>query len=305
MYKKINSIFVIFCLISLFGISPVFAENLNVNGIDHLMHKNHSPKIAVLDTGVEASHYWFEGVSVSNVYIIDEKESSYKHGTMVTGVLVNNLRSEYKEILPCLQIYSIVIGNEDKVTLPNLVKGIKKAIELKVDIINISACIYKDQPELREAIQEAVKSGILIVASVGNDYYSGYSYPASYDHVIAVTAVDSESRILPSANKNNRISVCAPGKNVTTAYPKKSTTTFSGTSAAAPFVSSLVCVLKYEAPFLNSENLELIVNSSVKDMGYPGKDSTYGYGLIEFNRAKIYAQKINLAMYPFSYLLRF
>ena len=154
-------------------------------------------------------------------------------------------------------------------------------------MINISACIYKPSVHLKKVVDQALAKNIVIVASIGNDFCSGYSYPACYDGVIAVTAVDQDNNIFYMANKNDRISVCAPGVDIPTADPdnKENFIKFTGTSAAAPFVTVLAGLLKYEDKYITDEDLKRTIEDTAIDLGEVGKDNTYGYGLINYKKA--------------------
>lgn len=277
------------------GIMVSSIDNINIrtsidfNGIENLiLPKDGNIKIAVIDTGVNTSNYLFHGANIVNIDISDKStKPNYNHGTMVTGIIVEILRLTAPEVLSKAELISVRMGNEDMLVENDLIRAIEKAISLDVDVINISACIYTPSPHLKEAVDKAIAKNILIVASVGNDYYSGYSYPASYDGVIAVSALDRDGSIFDMANKNDRISVCAPGVDIPTADPdnKVNLVKFTGTSAAAPFVTALASIIKYEHKNITDEELKGIIEDTAIDLGKPGKDNTYGYGLIDYKKA--------------------
>lgn len=73
--------------------------------------------------------------------------------------------------------------------MKRIVAAIDRAIEKDVDIINMSFGIPSDHPELYEAIVRATESGALLVASAGQN--GEVVYPAAYEEVIAVGAVDA------------------------------------------------------------------------------------------------------------------
>ncbi|MCL2338095.1 MAG: S8 family serine peptidase [Firmicutes bacterium] len=245
-------------------------------------------KIAIIDTGVNSSNNLFRGINITSFDVSEKSiKPNYAHGTMVAGILVEMIRLTAPDILPNVEFISIRMGNENSLDESDLIRAIKKAITLDVDVINISACIYNPSVQLKEAVDKALAEKIIIVASVGNDCYMGYSYPACYDDVIAVTAVNQDGSIFDMANKNDRISVCAPGVNISTADPDNMVNyvKFTGTSAAAPFVTALVSIIRYEDKKITSKEMKTILEDTATDLGKPGKDNTYGYGLIDYKRA--------------------
>jgi len=92
-------------------------------------------------------------------------------------------------------------------------------------------------------IDMATRKGVVFVAAAGNggpDAAAGY--PAAYDEVIAVTAVDRKGGSYDHANRGTYIDVAAPGVQIRTALPDEATGFLSGTSFAAPFVTAVAAV---------------------------------------------------------------
>ena len=89
----------------------------------------------------------------------------------------------------------------------------------------------------------ATRKGVVFVAAAGNggpDAPAGY--PAAYDEVIAVTAVDRKGGNYDHANRGTYIDVAAPGVQIWTALPDGEEGLLSGTSFAAPFVTAVAAV---------------------------------------------------------------
>lgn len=245
-------------------------------------------RIAIIDTGVNIQNPIFQKINITNIDISNKStKPNYYHGTIVTGIIVDNIRSTSPDILPKVELFSIIMGKGDVLEESGLIRAIEKAISLNVDVINISACIYTPSDHLKKAVDKALSKNILIVASVGNDCYSGYSYPASYDGVIAVTSIDENGLIFNMANKNDQISVCAPGVDIETDDPDNTGNLkkITGTSAAAPFVTALVSIIKYHNKNITNKQLKDLIEDTAIDLGDAGKDNTYGYGLINYKDA--------------------
>lgn len=107
-----------------------------------------------------------------------------------------------------------------------------------VRVINMSL-VGPANPLLERAIAAARKSGVMIVAAVGNDGPAAPpSYPASYPGVVAVTGVDARNRALPEAGKALHLDFAAPGADMAAALPGSGYAAVRGTSFAAPLVAS-------------------------------------------------------------------
>ncbi|WP_060437500.1 autotransporter serine protease, partial [Serratia marcescens] len=69
-------------------------------------------------------------------------------------------------------------------------------------------------------------------------------------------------------------------ENLTTGYAK-----YSGTSMAAPHVAGSVAVLMERFPYLNGAQVAEVLKTTATDMGAPGIDALYGWGMINLGKA--------------------
>lgn len=145
--------------------------------------------------------------------------------------------------------------------------------------------------------------GILVVAAAGNEGSSRPAYPAAYDSVFSVSAVDIQGRLTGYSNRGSRIDLAAPGGDGRSdfngdGYPDGVLSTgasaggfaytfLSGTSMAAPHVAAVFALMKSVNPELGTADLERLLRSGAltDDLGAPGRDDSYGYGLINASRA--------------------
>ncbi len=153
-------------------------------------------KVAILDSGVD----YTEDIDVymrknfipgeDEICVIYEDISG--HGTSVAGIIAAKDNDEgITGINPYVQLYSARILDENKqAPASRVVAAIDWAIEQDVDIINISFGTTVDSEEIHAAIRRAYDAGILIVAAAGNN--GVVEYPAAYDEVVAVGAVDAK-----------------------------------------------------------------------------------------------------------------
>jgi subtilisin family serine protease len=103
--------------------------------------------------------------------------------------------------------------------------------------------------------------------------------------VIAVTAVDESDKLMPQANQGAHVALAAPGVNVLEAAPRGTYNFTTGTSVAAAHVSGVAALLMERNPSIDPASLEEVLFSTARDLGAPGRDILFGYGLVDPFRA--------------------
>ncbi len=175
----------------------------------------------------------------------------------------------------------------------------------RADIINMSL----GSPEFLQAGQdlatEVYNAGVVIVAAAGNTGKEESSYPASYKHVISVSAVDINKKITSYSTYGNDIDIAAPGGSMLTdqnadgysdgilslGYDKNGNESvfpfYEGTSMAAPHVAGVLALMKAVNPALTPANFDSLLTSGqlTEDIGDTGRDNLYGFGLINALKA--------------------
>ena len=185
------------------------------------------------------------------------------HGTHVAGIVAaaDNQRGiaslGVSNRIVCIKAASSKPDSRGRVNdlaIINVVQAIEYAIDRKVDVINCSFATGLYSQALQDVITEARKQGILVVASAGNispkDNKPETLYPAAYDGVISVGATDRDDHIADFSNFGPLIDVMAPGVNIysTIASGDQDYAYMSGTSMAAPIVSSLIGLILSKEP---------------------------------------------------------
>lgn len=135
-----------------------------------------------------------------------------------------------------------------------------------------------DNAVLAKAIELTAGKKIGLVAAAGNDGPKAKAvFPAAYDKVIAVTAVDLEKRPYRRANRGDYIDLAAPGVGVWAAASVAGARPKSGTSFAVPFVTAAMALARSQAP---EADVQKLLMSQAEDLGETGKDDVFGYGLL-------------------------
>ncbi len=229
-------------------------------------------RVAVLDTGIS-------GVPVGQrVDLVGQGEQG-EHGALVAGIL--------HQALPGATLLDVQVmsaeGTGDGYTVA---KGIREAVDAGANLINMSIGTRGESRMLAEAVQYALDNDVLIVASAGNEGVERISYPAAYDGVLSVAAVDAEERHLHFSNRGDRIDLAAPGVGVTVRLDDEEAVSFSGTSAAAPFVTATAGIALSSDSTLRGESLQRIVLEHANDTGAPGPDPLTGNGIVSPQRVQ-------------------
>lgn len=214
--------------------------------------------IAVIDSGCDINHESLKDniVGVRNFTNEDGKNANIVtdrvgHGTHVVGTIAaNGNNNTILGVAPKSSIYVLkAIDRTGSGKLSWVINAIYYAISQNVDIISMSLGMPQSTEKLQKAVKEAVNSGISVVCAAGNegDGNAGdfeYSYPAAYEDVISVGAVDKKSIPANFSNANLNIDVVAPGVDILSTYPNNQYAILSGTSMATPHVSGSLALLK-------------------------------------------------------------
>jgi len=245
-------------------------------------------KVGVIDTGV-ATH---EDLVVSGGASFVSYTTSYKddqgHGTHVAGIIgAKNNTLGTVGVAPDASLYAIkVLDNNGSGNLSDVVSGIDWAIANGMNIINMSMGAPSGTTSLQSAVDRAYASGILVFTAAGNSGNTlgtgnTVEFPAQYNSAIAVAAVDSASQRASFSSTGPKVELAAPGVNILSTYLNNQYATMSGTSMATPYAAGVAALWKQAYPSLSVADLRLKLQQTAKDLGTAGRDTSYGFGLIQ------------------------
>ena len=258
-------------------------------GIDAAKEKRgEGVTVAVLDMAVSKSVV-NQNADIKQIDLFDYSKdvSEIGHGNAVASLLVAN-DNELSGIAPSIELLSIpVLDANGEGSAFDLAKGIIAAVDAGADVISMSLGSYTNSALLKAAVDYAAAAGVVLVAASGNDGVNQVLYPAAYDNVIAVGAVDATATAAGFSNTGPEVKLVAPGVGINSAWTDGSgVVSFSGTSAAVPCVVGVIANIlsDYDGALTPTEAAEHVINYTV-DNGAPNKDETYGQGVLDYSRA--------------------
>jgi len=246
--------------------------------------------VALLDTGVDDTHPDLMERTLQGYNFVDDNALTTdinSHGTACAGIIIGSGKNSdsAKGIAPAAYLLPIkVMDDNGKGNSFAVIEGIVYAVDRGAKVINLSIGTAGDSIILREAIDYAISKGAVVIAAAGNDGEEKTLMPAGYKDVICVGAVDGAKLHAPFSNYGDKIDVVAPGVAVYTTAPDGRYKSFTGTSAAAPFVSGAVAALLSQSHNLSPKEAMEIVLNRTDNLGPANRDYLFGNGIVNVKR---------------------
>lgn len=266
----------------------------------HLETNQNEIIVAVIDTGIDTTHPFFNGrlsmdAAYNYVNASTDVEDDHGHGTHMSGIVVDTTPNLNIKILPIKCMDSRGIG-----TATNIANAIRRAADAGAKVINYSAVgvhtQYKD-----DAIKYAIEKGVTVVVAAGNggqDINESFICPSHLEECIIVGSIDSAENRAKDSNYGETLDLMAPGIDINSTYLRGSYASFSGTSMATPYVSGAAAMLKLSNPSLTPAQIEELLKENAKDLGEVGRDAYYGYGMIDMSNLIVHNKVKDEAIEP-------
>ncbi len=244
------------------------------------------------------------------------------HGTHVSGTIgaVSNNATGVAGIAWTTSLMSLRVLGKLGGTAFDIANAIKYAARianssgtlppLRANVINMSLGGPSSSSTVQNAVTQARNAGVVLFASAGNENSSTPSYPAAYSGVISVAAVDLNAQRAPYSNFGSTIDLSAPGGDASVdlnndGYADGILSTlmdgpaapftpiygfYQGTSMACPHAAGVAALMLTVNPALTPAQIETLLKDTAVDLGAPGRDNDYGYGLVDAYEAVFTAQ---------------
>ncbi|MEK7513084.1 MAG: S8 family peptidase, partial [Patescibacteria group bacterium] len=250
-------------------------------------------KVAVVDTGISTSHPDLKA-NVKGGYNAIRPSRGWNddngHGSHVAGIIaaLNNTQGVVG-VGPAIDLYAVKVLNAGgSGYTSDVIEGIDWAVQHGAQVINLSLGSSQGTQSLHDAVTAARSAGVVVVAAAGNSG-GAVIYPAAYPEVIAVSATDQNNNLASFSSRGPEVDLAAPGVSVYSTYKSKSYATLSGTSMASPHVAGTAALVLNTAVGSYDQNgngtwdpteIQAKLQTTATDLGAPGFDTLFGWGLI-------------------------
>jgi serine protease len=275
--------------------------------------------VAILDTGVAyetrggfvqapdlAGTHFAQGYDFINNDPFPDDD--HQHGTHVCGTIAQTTDNGLvcagiaynTSIMPVKVLDSTGSGSDTQI-----IAGIRFAADTGARVINMSLGGPDYSSALEDAVNYATAKNVVVCAAAGNENRNYINYPAGFDSVIAVGATNRDMNRASYSNYGGELDVVAPGGDrgtpsghqiVQQTYATRNQIgTFapvymSGTSMATPHVAGLAALLRALHPDWGAGDIRGALGQNCLDLGEPGWDPQFGFGLIDAGKATLYDQ---------------
>jgi serine protease len=263
-----------------------------VNALEVTDDSVSNQKVCIIDTGYEIGHP--DLPSASQIVSGSSRESGdwstdgNGHGTHVAGTIAAIGDNEVGVVgvnrngALRLHIVKVFGASGGWIWGSTLIAAADECVENDSTIISMSL----GGPSYSNAEESAFnrmynEKNILIVAAAGNDGSTSKSYPASYSSVISVGAINRTKQLATFSQRNDQVDLVAPGVDIKSTFPGGIYQELSGTSMATPHVSGVAALVWSHFPEKTAQEIRKALEDSAVDLGNPGRDNSFGHGLVD------------------------
>ena len=268
-----------------------------VQGWDELPANVDHVIIAVIDRGIDPSHPELLGQLVVGHNLDDPSmplTDPEDHGTAVSGIIAARSNNSMGIVgcapptggNPLLSVMPLQATNLDTIE-----DAIHWAVAHGAQVINISQVSDTPSEGVATAIQNAVDSGVVVVACAGNNGQQGAKFPASHDEVLSVGGQKCAGQLWVSgsnsgSNWGDEVLIGAPAEGFQSLKAYGGYKWVEGTSFAAPYVAGLAGLIRGILPLATSEDIsEYILKNTSPIPFFNVFDKPFVHGAVNFRKA--------------------
>jgi hypothetical protein len=243
-------------------------------------HADAAVRVGLVDGGVDTTHAVFHDI-VIHQHGCAGTPMPAAHGTAVASLMIGR-SPQFHGAAPGSELYAadVYCGLATGGAVDAVVDALAWLVHERVPVINVSL-VGPPNVMLENVVRMVIARGHVIVAAVGNDGPAAPPlYPASYPDVVGVTAVDAHQRALLEACRGKQVKFSAPGADMSAANPSQTYAVVRGTSFAAPIVAGLLAEALGQPDKAAAQRAVVELASHAVDLGAPGPDPIYGFGLV-------------------------
>ncbi|MEU8816028.1 type VII secretion-associated serine protease mycosin [Actinoplanes sp. NPDC048796] len=248
--------------------------------------------VAVIDSGVDATHPDLQGQVLPGHDFVDPKGDGdtdlVGHGTTVSAIIAgrDDDQNGVVGIAPKAKILPVRVLDADNRYDDALIvaRGVRWAVDHGARVINLSLGGNGSSAALAAALDYAFAKDVVVIACTGNTSASSGTdvwYPAREPGVLAVAGTERDGTSLWSGSITGKETVVtAPATQLVGARSGGTYWKVQGTSFAAPMVSATAALIRSRWPTMPAGEVINRIIRTAKDLGTPGRDATFGYGMV-------------------------
>ncbi|MEV4346619.1 type VII secretion-associated serine protease mycosin [Actinoplanes sp. NPDC049596] len=248
--------------------------------------------VAVIDSGVDATHPDLQGQVLPGRDLVDPEGDGdtdlVGHGTTVSAIIAgrNDDQNGVVGIAPKAKILPVRVLDEQNRYDDALIvaRGVRWAVDHGARVINLSLGGNGSSAALAAALDYAFAKDVVVVACTGNTSASSGTdvwYPAREPGVLAVAGTERDGTSLWSGSITGKETVVtAPATQLVGARAGGTYWKVQGTSFAAPMVSATAALIRSRWPTMPAGEVINRIVRTAKDLGTPGRDATFGFGMV-------------------------
>ncbi len=242
--------------------------------------------MAIVDTGV-SPHITLTNVRPQiNFVELPNGVEQHGHGTAVAS-LAGGQDPRLRGIAPGTDIQPYRVTDENGVATDfDILQAYEDAAQRGIPFIVTALGGYGFNPLMQESIDNLVAQGSVIIASSGNDGLDNLAYPARYNGVFSIGAIDANGTLMNFSNRGESLDFVAPGNGVQAAWPGDRVIDFTGTSAGPSIAAAIAAAImtESETPLTAQEAMQVAIDH-LNEGGPAGWDPGYGNGIFDAARA--------------------
>ncbi len=260
----------------------------------HAISQGEGITVAVIDSGIDEDHPDLTGNVLQGLDVVNGGAGNGwgdvdGHGTGMSGLIAAHGHGAGGAdgalgVAPKAKILPFRIkttGTQGDGTA--LALAVDEAIKRGAKVITVA--VNSDASSF-DAVQRAVKAGVIVVASNGNRPRENFiGDPAAHPGVVAVGAVGKDGTIADVSVRGPATALVAPGVDIVSSSKDGGYRMGTGTSPSTALVSGAAALVWSKYPQLSSTQVIDHLTKTATDKGAPGRDSDYGFGIVNVVKA--------------------
>ncbi len=264
-------------------------------GAVHPYNTGEGVKVAVIDSGIDYTHPDLAANYAGGYDWVNDDSNPMDdngHGSHVAGTIAGVADGfGVVGVAPKARLYALkVLDRNGSGYFSDIIAALQWCVTNHIQVTNNSyGSPFDPGSATLAAFNNAYAAGIVHIAAAGNSgTESGAGdnviYPAKYATVVAVAATDSSNKRASFSSTGPDVEIAAPGVSIYSTIPGGGYAYYKGTSMASPHVAGTAALI-IKSGVTTPGAIRERLRTTADDLGTIGKDTWYGYGLVDADEA--------------------